>query len=52
MELRKVHIYFELFSLEWQEHLMDAVEKNCTPYPQRGMQVDSVVSRSAANRHL
>lgn len=27
MELRKVHIYFELFSLEWQEHLMDAVEK-------------------------
>ena len=27
MELRKVHIYFELFSLEWQEHLMDAVKK-------------------------
>ena len=34
MELRKVHIYFELFSLEWQEHLMDAEEKTCIHHPQ------------------
>lgn len=26
MKLGKVHIYFELFRLEWQERLMDAVE--------------------------
>ena len=57
MELRKVHIYFELFSLEWQEHLMDAVEKTahltlsegCKSIPWFPVQLLTVTFEQTAN---
>ena len=57
MELRKVHIYFELFSLEWQEHLMDAVEKTahltlsegCKSIPGFPVQLLTVTVEQTAN---